>query len=407
MTTPLDALGWGVLHSLWGAAGLAAVIALALRRVPTTRPRRRHAIAAAGLLFAPVLASAAALVTVVGPGAASTAIEAGAVAVASTTGLDAAPRIPVGGVLPALAIVWLIGVGVGGLRLTIAARQLAALRRRARPLAIDDAAELLRRAGADVDRRGAPEVALATSDEVGVPTVIGWRRPLCVFPAALRRALGDEALAALLAHELAHVRRRDVAWNWALALAELALFFHPCATWIAAQVRCERECACDQAAIRGGEDLALYVHALADLASQRARPTPALSALGGSLMPRVRRLIDPLANHHRMSLRTCLAFVALTGIGGALVAACDDAPSEPLADARAAELPGHPPKVVFVDKDGVATNVPAEALAGWHAGEGEGEGHPPKVVFVDKEGVVTNVPAEALAGWQAKGGDAP
>jgi len=51
---------------------------------------------------------------------------------------------------------------------------------------------------------------------VRVPTVIGWVRPVVLVPVSAATNLTPEQLRALLAHELAHIRRYDYLVNLAL-----------------------------------------------------------------------------------------------------------------------------------------------------------------------------------------------
>ena len=74
-------------------------------------------------------------------------------------------------------------------------------------------------------------------------------------------------------------------------MIEALLFYHPGMWWVSGHVRSERENCCDDAAVAISGDRATYVRALAQLEEHRVAP-PALSASGGSLLKRVRRLLD-------------------------------------------------------------------------------------------------------------------
>jgi hypothetical protein len=97
---------------------------------------------------------------------------------------------------------------------------------------------------------------------------------------------------ALLAHELAHILRRDYLVNILQSVAEAALFYHPAVWWISEQIRVEREACCDDMAVEATGDPVVYASALADLDSRRrARLRLATAANGGSLVSRIRRLL--------------------------------------------------------------------------------------------------------------------
>ena len=114
-----------------------------------------------------------------------------------------------------------------------------------------------------------------------------------LLPIDLEQQLDAEALPPLLAHELAHVDRRDYAANLLQSLADTLLFFSPGARWLSRSVREAREYCCDDiVAARCGAGA--YVNALTTLARLGvvARARPAVSAAGPRLIVRIRRLLQ-------------------------------------------------------------------------------------------------------------------
>ena len=83
------------------------------------------------------------------------------------------------------------------------------------------------------------------------PLVCGVFRPVIVLPEAALRAAPEE-LHAILAHEMAHLRRRDPLAGWLLAICELAYFFHPVFHLVRRQILLEREIACDEFVLGAG-----------------------------------------------------------------------------------------------------------------------------------------------------------
>ena len=127
---------------------------------------------------------------------------------------------------------------------------------------------------------------------VDAPGVIGWIRPVILLPVAVLTNLAPVQIEAILAHELAHIRRRDYAVNLLQTVAETLLFYHPRVWWVSARVREEREHCCDDVAVEVCGEPAAYAAALAELASWRTRETAlAVGATDGSLLARVRRLL--------------------------------------------------------------------------------------------------------------------
>jgi hypothetical protein len=135
-------------------------------------------------------------------------------------------------------------------------------------------------------------VRLLESALVRVPTVIGWLRPAILLPTCALTGLTPEQLEAVIAHEVAHIRRHDFLVNLLQTVVETLLFHHPVVWWLSHRIRTEREQCCDDLAVMVCGDALSYARALAQLEQLRAQaPTPALAASGGSLTSRVRRLV--------------------------------------------------------------------------------------------------------------------
>ncbi len=120
-------------------------------------------------------------------------------------------------------------------------------------------------------------------DDEGSPFVCGLWHPSLVLPRGLTRSLDPELLRSVLLHELAHIRRRDLLWDWIPATARLLYFFHPAAHFIVARARLERELACDQTAmVLTGQGAAGYASTLVEIVSRSSRPPALRAALGAA-----------------------------------------------------------------------------------------------------------------------------
>ncbi|RHW76858.1 M56 family metallopeptidase [Colwellia sp. RSH04] len=141
---------------------------------------------------------------------------------------------------------------------------------------------------------------LLISIKIDVPMAIGWFKPVVLIPAGMVTGLNAAQLEMLMLHELAHIRRHDYLVNFIQTVIELLFFFHPGVSWIAKQMRNEREYCSDDIAVQHCGDPIAYAHTLADTASLCANrhhhtiPSMAMAASGGDLKQRVLRLVD----HH-------------------------------------------------------------------------------------------------------------
>jgi beta-lactamase regulating signal transducer with metallopeptidase domain/protocatechuate 3,4-dioxygenase beta subunit len=192
---------------------------------------------------------------------------------------------------------------------------------------------------------GRRHVRLMGSSMVNVPAVIGCLRPVVLVPVEFLTGAPAEHVVALLTHEMAHICRNDYLAGILQSVLEVALFYHPAVWWISRQIRIERELCCDDLVIAAGTDRLIYARALTDLESARPhRLTPGLAANGGSLMDRIRRLIEPsyIGDQYLPGTGSAWAMVALLLVGVGVVpvhGAQDKSPSH-TADLASATVAG-------------------------------------------------------------------
>ena len=139
------------------------------------------------------------------------------------------------------------------------------------------------------------------------------------LPVAALSVVDAAQVEAILAHELAHIRRHDYALNVLQTIAETLLFYHPAIWWVSNRIRAEREHCCDEIAVTVCGDPISYAQALAELESWRSMSTAmALAATGGSLLDRVRRILRvPIPEEPRSpsGRDTCAHAVFTAGAG--------------------------------------------------------------------------------------------
>jgi TonB family protein len=283
----LDAIGWGLLHSLWQGMLLALLYAC-LRKTLQRAPAQLRVVLGEAALLACVLLPAISVWSV------SSAAGAAAVgsAVLSDLGWPAQRAVEAGRELPLtalLATAWALGVGFLALRAGFRWRRLRRIVEQAQPVCDDWQRRLVQ-----LCQRHALQVPVRwlESAEVAAPILVGWLRPVILFPLGMTVGLPPRQIELLLAHELAHVRRADFLFNLLQLLVETLLFFNPCVRWLSAQVRHERELACDERVAADPRDRGAYARALLAVAEHRLHHGEmALAATGGVLLDRVRRIV--------------------------------------------------------------------------------------------------------------------
>ncbi len=233
------------------------------------------------------------------------------VAVASVPSGDADHGLGLHWILPWLTVGWSLGVIASSLRPFIAFYHCRQLRKQAQPVEIPWVIEVVASLCTRVEIHR--HVEIASSILVQVPTVIGVVRPMILLPVTMVTGQTVPEFSAVIAHELAHIRRHDFLLNLFQTAIETLLFYHPAVWWVSSIVRQERENCCDDIAVAicGRKN---YVTALANLEFARGTAkSMAMAADGGVLYRRIRRIVRPHERPHPLG-RWLAALVAMTAI---------------------------------------------------------------------------------------------
>lgn len=121
------------------------------------------------------------------------------------------------------------------------------------------------------ERLDLPQVPVTCSSGIFGPSTVGMVRRVVVLPCSLVADADPQDLHAALAHELAHVQRRDFAKNLLYELAALAVAYHPCCWLTRARLTESREIVCDEIAadlLTGSNGRQVYARSLLRLAAQ-------------------------------------------------------------------------------------------------------------------------------------------
>jgi len=140
---------------------------------------------------------------------------------------------------------------------------------------------------------------VAYCERVAVPTVVGVLRPMVLLPMSLMTGLTPDDFAAIIRHELAHIRRYDLWMNLLQRVIESLLFFHPVVWFISRQLSAEREVCCDDLVVSSGYEPTHYAGALlrmAELCAISRQPGASALAATGDKTPLLERRIERLMN---------------------------------------------------------------------------------------------------------------
>lgn len=318
----VDRLGLSLLHFLWQGTLIALVVALG--NVALKSARTRHTMALFGLvamLAAPVVTFQSADRTTIqtpATNAESTLPQqpnqlASSRAETSTPGTHSAVVTTESewNWRGMVAMLWMLGVISLVWRVPQGWFQLRRLRRESQAVEDSSVLEALRRAANAIGVFRAVE--LLTHAATRTPVTFGWVTPVILLSPATLAGLSPAQLEAILAHELAHIRRHDYLISLLQAFVESLLFFHPAVWWISREVSRERELAADDLVVDSLDNRVTYAKALANIAESNVLPAPAAS--DGLLMNRVRRILtgDAVSNssNQRIWVGTTLSLAML------------------------------------------------------------------------------------------------
>jgi beta-lactamase regulating signal transducer with metallopeptidase domain len=353
VTALAQVVGWLLLVSVAQAAIVTGVVCLALRVVPQDLAGLRHGIALGGLVVVTVAFAGTATLALADwrthvdcweraeePGATGPAecrshgVPADRLeAEAATSGKIAAvlgwipgshvPALPQArdlahawtGVANVVGALWLAALVLLAARRIRDRRALRAVLAGSRPILDADALGALRGLAVELGLRG--PVPLRESSAVSTPCVAGTASPVILLPEGLLAALRPRELRAVLAHELAHVRRRDLLAVALQRMAGLLFCFNPFVGRMSRRACVEREVACDRiGAALGARSRTEYAGTLLVLEGFGSMPGAsrlALPFLGESeLSGRVRRLLASPAR--RRAARAATLFLAALSI---------------------------------------------------------------------------------------------
>lgn len=196
---------------------------------------------------------------------------------------------------PYLMLTWLVGVLLLGTRICVSYLGTVWLRKAG--LTCVDPTVLVRFAEIAQRLNIAQLPPIAYSSRITQAMTVGLMRPMVLLPMAWATEISPDVLEAVLAHELAHVRRSDLWINFLQRVMETIFFYHPAVWILSAEVRRERESCCDELAIRAtGQrlDYAKSLHEVAYRQMASQAPSLAIPFLGqrpGELLGRVRRIL--------------------------------------------------------------------------------------------------------------------
>lgn len=301
----INAIGWTIIHSLWQGAAAALGCALLMVFMRRSTARTRYLVGVMTLILVIVM-SMVTFVSIYQPGMPGIPVTAenstqllltGSATNQGNVTLAAFFKNYFNRHLPLVVTVWLLGVLVLVLRLSggyLYNQRLKHHRNQPLPNPWQNRLETFCRL-TGIQK----PINLVESALVKIPMTIGHFKPVILFPLGLVTGLPRDQVEALLAHELAHILRKDYLVNILQSFVDILFFYHPGVRWISSHVRSERENCCDDIAVSLSGNSLNVAKALTNIQGYDMRaPYPAMAAANkrwGSrgLLARIKRLVSP------------------------------------------------------------------------------------------------------------------
>lgn len=312
----IKAVGWSIFHSLWQGAIIYGVLLLIAIAAPRLQPRLKHnlAFAAICLIFISYCITFFSIFKL----PASTINTTGTADFVLTTAY-----YPYSGsvlqqisskaeyIFPYLSGIYAIGLTLQLLMLGMGYKRVLDIKNAARFEVPTTWKASFERLVMQLNLR--QKIGFYLSDQINVPLVIGYFKPVVFFPFSLVSQLDIDQVEAILIHELSHIRRNDYLLNLIKTGIETLLFFNPF-IWLSGKfINIEREHACDDLVLKFTGNPMTYAHALLKLEILKDKSTPAFSMASTGknqhLYQRIKRITDMKTNY--MNVRQQMFVITL------------------------------------------------------------------------------------------------
>jgi beta-lactamase regulating signal transducer with metallopeptidase domain len=325
----LHALGWTLVHSIWQLLVVAGVLWLALKVARKASPALTYGMAVGALMLSSLSTLATFLYLWTRPEE---------ILSLSVDSMNSSPALDWEGLLAQgifwteqnLSLVvnfWLFGAILFLFRLISQFAEIRNLRKTSLPFENLEIQTLTDRlvATLGISRK----IEIRTTGKAQSPLTFGVMTPVILLPFALVFQLSPAHLEAVIAHELAHVKRNDYLSNLLLSTLEVLFFFHPCYWWMSQTVKELRENAADELALKAGISATDLANALAEVLQFASQPPPELSLAAGKkrnpTLLRIKRMLGyPTENYPQTPLISIPMVLTLLLCAGLVASAPQD-----------------------------------------------------------------------------------
>ncbi|SHO61490.1 M56 family metallopeptidase [Algoriphagus zhangzhouensis] len=354
----LQALGWTLVHSIWQLVIIAAFLWLSLKIFSKRSPDFKYKIALGALGLSFVAASATLIYELsILPSSSGAAVafenwtqpffvEGPAESQSFVESLINWIEIQ----LPLLVNFWFVGAVLFLFRLFNSLSEIKGLKNTSTPC---EQVDLLKKLEEISSRFGISKAVQLKVTHHGLsPVTFGFLKPIILIPAGLIFHLSPAQLEAIIAHELAHVKRNDYLINLIQSSLEVVFFYHPCFWWINQTVKELRENAADDLAVSTGIAPKVLAYSLAEVLNFAQQNPPELALAAGKkrnpTLNRIKRIMGmPAQTYPQNPIISIPMLLTLIFSAGLIASAQQDAPT--LDEAFALDVTLENPDLGYLD----------------------------------------------------------
>ncbi|WP_332913548.1 M56 family metallopeptidase [Algoriphagus boritolerans] len=344
----LKALGWTLVHSVWQLILIAAVLWISLKIVHRAKPSLKYGLAVGALALAFIFSAVTfayqyevqlVTVTLENTGRNVKVFTDQSLNLSSGSQIGSEANLVVSWIEQNISLLvnfWFLGALLFLFRLINSFSELRILRKSATAVVDFQIQRIAYRLANKMGVTG--DVRLKISTVCISPLTFGTFKPIILLPAGLLFQLSPAQLEAIIAHELAHVKRNDYIVNLLLSGLEVIFFFHPCYWWMNNTVKELRENAADDLVMKAGIEPKNLATSLAEVLNFAKQNPPELALAASKrrnpTLQRIKRMLGyPAQNYPQNPIISIPMLLTLLLSAGLMGSAQQDTPKpmEPVA----------------------------------------------------------------------------
>ena len=175
-------------------------------------------------------------------------------------------------------------------------------------------------------------IQILSSTHIDIPLTYGILKPVILIPSALLLQMSPTQLEAIIAHEMAHIKRHDYLVNLLQSILEMLFFFHPVFWWINHEAKKQREMACDEMAVALGANPKDLAYGLANVINhaQNHAPEMAMAATKkqNPTLDRIKKIMGVKTSTTQPTTLTTITMMITLILGATLLVGASDQKSK-------------------------------------------------------------------------------